>query len=1760
MPADLLSVCVNRWVAVSLLVLLSCLPTPACADELVFGYVPDRCQLLSTPEKADAFIAYLSAKLGQPIRARVFNDEQKLQHWLNLFREVDLAVISQVYITENGKGVFIPLVEYLLESSNNLGLGMVVGRRGLQASVFFNVKQILLAAASDPGAADMLDTLDVAGFVIPRQPQVDYAKPFRVPPRPCIPDPLKAEPVVPQPLIVIPPAPVSVASVPSVAPSPAERLPVQVDILSPRNDGMTGPQPLLQYVLKNARARVYLDGKALNKGPGDRLGPLSDGRHELIFEISSPLHEVMTERINFQVDATPPDLSIEEPFKVVSTSSASVGGRRELDTAVVVLNDSGQEVGSVSFPDAASWQVQLSKLQAGENRFQVVGRDRYGNQQRQSFVLVLDLQPPRVAILDPVDGAIISSAPVLAFSAEEGSVSVLVDGEPVDDVNPLLESLDDGDHVIVVRVQDAAGRVGEATSRFQLDRSGPELTVEPVAAVLGQRQITLRGTRESDSNLALSLEPTSLSAQLDYPSATSWKVDLEGLVEGQNVVALQARDLAGNLTRQRVTLTVDLTAPVVSISSPVTGSVHSVSPIFDYQTDAESVLVQLDGKELTLLPGASLPALTEGEHTLMVTATDIAGNTGLERSTFTIDSSGPTVVLEQPGSLVSEADPVISFVADEGQVRVLLDGNPITIESDDRLPTLADGEHRLRVEAVDAAGNQGFAERVFVVDTTRPVLTVSSAPALVKGDQAILEGSADPDALLTASLQGREFPVERLADGGWRITMDQLADGTNPVLISAIDPAGLTTVLTIDVVRDTTPPELTVTTPQPGQVYNQLPKLVFSSGEGAVVVRLDAVAIELGNDQFLPEMADGDHQLELEVTDAAGNQVTRLIAFHLDRQGPDLTVEPFPNAFNGEFLLLQGKTEPEVSIRVATQKHEDACLAEAGASGAWSCTIGPFEEGPLEMTVVATDPIGNQSRQVLSITIDRTPPRLEWRAPLAGVYQTVDSFDYTLSDGNLEILIDDQPHDPLAPIPELSEGTHQIAIRTFDEAGNQSQTLIALTIDRQAPLVVISQPEPLVTDAQPVLSFIADSRRVTVYLDGKEIEIAAGDRLPVVDDGEHTLRIEAVDDAGLVGVAERVFRVDTVRPELTLAGEPGPVSDEDVVLTGFTEAEATLSADYSGSSLVVERPTPESWSVQVAGLKEGTNQIIIIATDPGGLQSALNVQIVRDSQAPPLVLVSPLAQTYRSDRPRLDYQIDAPPARLEVYLDDTLVEVDEDRLLGPLRDGEHHLLVKAWDAAGNLSQVVQHFYIDTTAPVFFIDPLPAVVPSASVRLSGTREPGSFIDVFPPAETTISIPRYPAENLWEIDLTNVPDGEHELHFSARDQYGNTGHQQMTLTVDSQAPRVRILSPVASLMNDPQPELRFEGEGGAVRIQLNGEEVSLLTDRIGPLEDGEYTLLVTETDEAGNLGQSRVVFQVDTTPPQIDLISPAKGDRTSTNPTLAYRVTEGLVRIQLDGRAIEVASGQSLPQLSEGEHTVRLTATDNAGNVAMAQAIFTVDGSAPQVVVLSPASGLTPDTTPYLQFRVDRGEVRILVDGVEVDKRSGTSLDPLAEGEHLVRVEARDKNGNVGFAERLLVVSMAQPLKDTTTELADRFAKFSFEVVPEEVSTSYAGDVELRIGPLRTPGETVYIEQWIDANGNGVADSGEQVAKIFKLVDGLSSPSPKVPGDLDGLANRIILFRLPLDQLHQRSQGSVRYVLLAMGDSDVAETRFRVVSEQ
>ena len=167
---------------------------------------------------------------------------------------------------------------------------------------------------------------------------------------------------------------------------------------------------------------------------------------------------------------------------------------------------------------------------------------------------------------------------------------------------------------------------------------------------------------------------------------------------------------------------VDLTPPVVTISSPLNGAVINIpDPPLNFYTDGDFVDVLLDQSLIVISSGENLPSLNPGEHLIRIEAADLAGNTAFAQNTFTINGDEPPVAHAGPDQFAEPLGTVSlngTASTDDGQIvgyawtqiagiKAILD-SPDQAVTEFTAPDLADDEEEIltfRLTVFDDTGH-----------------------------------------------------------------------------------------------------------------------------------------------------------------------------------------------------------------------------------------------------------------------------------------------------------------------------------------------------------------------------------------------------------------------------------------------------------------------------------------------------------------------------------------------------------------------------------------------------------------------------------------------------------------------------------------------------------------------------------------------------------------------------------------------------------------------------------------------------------------------------------------------------------------------------------------------------------------------------------------------------------------------------------------------------------------------------------------------
>jgi hypothetical protein len=371
------------------------------------------------------------------------------------------------------------------------------------------------------------------------------------------------------------------------------------------------------------------------------------------------------------------------------------------------------------------------------------------------------------------------------------------------------------------------------------DMTAPTVSVAaPGANATITGQVQLRASASDDVSVTsvwFTVDGTTVGAEVPTsPFQLTW--DSTGVANGSHVIRAVARDAAGNVgTSAPVTVTVANTtpqqpsAPTVTITAPAPGATvtGTVTVTASVSAAVAGVRFTLDGADLgaedTSAPYAvswATSSATNAQHTLRAIARSSGGQTSTSGAVVvtvanaSADTSNPTVSLTAPasGARLTGTVTVSASASDNvgvAGVQFTLDDAPLGAE-DRTAPyavswntaTAANGTHRLRAIARDAAGNTRTSSTRFIsvantgaTDASAPTVSVTApaANATVTKTVSLTASAAD-----TVGVVGVQFAVDGLNVGAEDLTAPytvawntaQATNGAHVITATARDAAG----------------------------------------------------------------------------------------------------------------------------------------------------------------------------------------------------------------------------------------------------------------------------------------------------------------------------------------------------------------------------------------------------------------------------------------------------------------------------------------------------------------------------------------------------------------------------------------------------------------------------------------------------------------------------------------------------------------------------------------------------------------------------------------------------------------------------------------------------------------------------------------------------------------------------------------------------------------------------------------------------------
>ncbi|WP_414123828.1 Ig-like domain-containing protein [Enterobacter asburiae] len=1314
---------------------------------------------------------------------------------------------------------------------------------------------------------------------------------------------------------------------------------------------------------KTYTAKVDADGNWTATVPSADLAGLKDGDASVQVSVTNAHGNSASAGREYSVDATAPTVTIDTVAgdNVINASEAAAGvaisgtTTAEVGQTVTVTLDGKSYTAQVQ--QGGIWSVNvpgtdLSALADNGYSVQVSVSDAAGNPGSAGKAITLDTTPPTVSFNDVAGDNVINSvehgqAQIVSGTATGASVgdklvitigsnqyTTTVDARGNWSVGvpaSVISALNDGTVTLSATITDSAGNSSTQTHDVVVNTASVALTINTVsgddvinAAEAGSSLVINGSSAQFASGTQVTVTLNGKSYTATIQSDGSWTTtvpaaDVGALADGASYqVSVSAQDSAGNSASATHGISVDTTAPVVSIATlsadDMLNALEAQQPLTVRGSSSaeagQTVTVTLGGKSYTAtvandgtwtldVPAADLAALSQGALTVTASVNDKAGNNGQTTHTLTVDTVAPTVTISTVADddIVNNAEQLagqtisgtttaeqgqtvtVSFNGHSYQATVGADGSwSVFVPGRDFLG-LSDGDYTITASVSDKAGNPGSATHDVTLNGDVPTITINTfaqddiVNAAEHGTPLVVSGTTDAPAgqTVTITLNGKTYTATVQNDGTWSYTVGSadvtaLADGGSYVINAQVsNTIGNSGSDNHTVTVDLTAPSMGISIDSL-QNDTGLSASDFITNDAQVVVN-GSLTAQLGNNEKAQISLDGGTTwIDLTVTGTTWRYT----------DGRTLTdgtyqyqVRVIDNAGN------VGATDSQdvvidLTMPVATTITVDSITQDTGLSG--SDFITSDNQISLKGTLGAALGSGDHAQ----ISLD---------GGVTWIDVSVSGLSWTYVDGRT-----------------LADGDYNYQLRVIDDAGNISATASqVVTIDTVAPdasktIAIdsisddtgLSSSDFVTNDTSLTLhgslgATLADGEYAQISIDGGvtwQNVIVTGNSWYYVDSrtlGNQTYDyyVRVVDAAGNVGAsAHQQVTVDTVAPDAAIT----VTVDNITVDTGFDNNDfLTSSTSYTLHGTL--------------GAELGAGEFVQVSMDGGSTWV--------------YATVSGTQWSYSDTR--------------------------------TLTDGSHNYQVRVVDQAGNVGATTsQAVTVDTQAPQYGV-----TIDSIS---EDTGQSGSdFITM----DTTLTINgslgsalandervqiSLDGGNTWldttvtnqrwsYTDTRDLPDGDYTYQVRIIDQAGNVGSTaSQVVTVDTTPP-----STVGTVVSYTDGEGERQGTFGSAvatddnsplingtlnRAPDDGEIVQLYRDGVllgqvtmngsaswsfqdNGLSDGNHTYIVRVTDRAGNYTESDgFVLNVDTSIPTTTAAITAQ-TTSDTTPIVSGTVSADLV---------------------------------------------------------------------------------------------------------------------------------------------------------------------------------------------------------------------------------------------------------------------------
>ncbi|MDV0327525.1 Ig-like domain-containing protein [Enterobacter hormaechei] len=1409
--------------------------------------------------------------------------------------------------------------------------------------------------------------------------------------------------------------------------------------------------------------------------------------------------------------------------EVTDDNTPTFSGTGQPGATIQVKDGSGSTIASTMVAKDGTWTVTLPTQADGEHTWSVVQIDGSKSTSAGSITVTVSTADTSVTLATTAgDNVINASEQAAGFTlsgtsknlAQGTALTVTLNGKtytaevgangawsvkvPAADA----QVLGDGTWTVNVSGKDAAGNTVSGSQTIGVDTASPVISVDTIAqdniinAAEHNQPLTLTGKTDAEAGQIVTVTLNGKNHTATVGSDGSWSVTLpasevQALANGEHTLTVNVSDKAGNGSSTTADFTVDTAAPVVTINTVAgddilntseQGQAQIISGQANGAAEGDVVTVTVGGKTFTGavqadgswsvgVPASVIGALGEGSHSISVTVTDAAGNTGSATHGITLSGNPPEFTLDpisqdnvlnaqeamQPLSLSGTSNlpngSAVTVTLNNVNYQATVENGrwSVQVPVSDVLD-LANTLYTVSVSGTDSVGNSGSAEANLLVDTVLPQVIVNTFAGdnLVNNAEAAVDqtlsgrvtGAAAGDTV-SVTVGGKSYTATVGSDLKWSVTipsadLQAFGDGDLTFSASVTNAHGNTGTGERDININAELPGLRVNTISGDDVINAIEQQqdLAVTGSSTHLAEGTQITVTINNVEYVTTVnASGNWQIGVPAAD------------------------------------LQAWTAGGMTVSVS-------------AEDAWGNTVAAEHPIELDLNAVAvtidtvtTDDMLNAAEKGADVTLSGQTQGVE-----AGQTVVVKFADQTFTaqvqqDGSWRLTV------PASAMETLIDGRAQVSVSVTNVNGNSADASRVVIVDTQPPAITLDNltDDNIINAAEAQQDLVLSGsttaeagQTVTVTLNGKSYQttVQADGRwqlnVPAADvgaltDGNVTVTATVSDVAGNSSSADRVGLVDATVPQVTindfvtdtntvnqlahaqaqiLSGSVTGAAAGDLVTITISNVDYTTVVDAAGN-----------WSLGlpasvVQGLTDGTWTINVSVTDQSGNTGSSSVDAVVNTVTP-VIGINTLAA---------DDVINAAEKGEDLLLsgtsnqpEGTTITVNLNGInytattdasgnwsvtvpasaVSALGEANYTVTASVTDNVGNSAAATHDVLVDSSLPVVTLNNFAGdnIVNAAEVAAGQTltgkvsnAASGDTVTIILGGQTytatvqddlTWSLP------LTQSQLTALGNGDLTVSASVTNAHGNTGSSSLDVTIDAQLPGLRIDTvagdDVINVIEHAQ-NLVISGTstdlaaGSTVTVTINGKSYSASV-----LADGTWQAAVPAADVSRWADGSLTIS--------------ASAQDTSGNPVNIGTVVD----VDLAPVAISINSVTDDNVLNAAEKGQDLVLSGSSSNVEAGQTVTII------------FAGKTWTTT------VDaNGDWTCTVPAAD--------LSGLKDGDASVQVSVTNVNGNAASSSQAFSVDTAAPAVTINTISGDNMlnaAEAAQDLTLSGTSTAEAG---------------------------------------------------------------------------------------------------------